>query len=69
MVHQTSIYYCDETLANTSKQSTQQKGEKEKEQRERGLKVSARRTKTQSGSQRGKGTNHIPDPHHIIPCA
>jgi hypothetical protein len=49
----------DETLANTSKQSTQQRG-KRKEKREDPSPSS--KDKIQSESQKGKRTNHVPKP-------
>jgi hypothetical protein len=50
----------DETLANTSKQS---KGEKKRRNKERErTEVPGLKDKTQSESQRGKGTNHVPKP-------
>jgi hypothetical protein len=63
------VYYCDETLANTSQQSTQQRGEKEKEQSGRGPKVWAGRTKPKVGHQGAKEQIMFQSPHHIIPCA
>ncbi len=51
----------DETLANTSKQSTQQRGKK-KEQREK-TKVQAQRTKSKVGHKRAKEQIMFRSPH------
>jgi hypothetical protein len=54
---------CDgETLASLTKQNTQQKGKRRKKKK---TYLRARSTKTQSGSQRGKGTDYVPKPPPI----
>jgi hypothetical protein len=47
-----------ETLANSNKESTQQMGKERTKREDSSL---SQKNKTQSGSQRGKGTNYVLD--------